>query len=237
MNCDSFSRAWYADRGYDQGEGEDVPEDAAAETRRLSRRKEHYGKEMYPTKKFMEARLGKTIEDPDKLRKFLANDRKVLRFDGVWDDTASLYGDKNMYIINYFLSNDTVEIREAKVHNSGKDPFPSLLSRQPLPKDFTAAKEAGPAEDNPELYYRASDFVIGRTLNILGRDVLIRSCDPATREYCAKVLGFEQPPAIVEEEEAVRRVTSCRVAFSSRALADAACCFVPPRSRATGEQG
>merc|ERR1719498_172360 len=100
-----------------------------------------------------------------KLRKFLDSDRKVLRFDAVWDDTASLYGDKNLYIINVFLSDDTVEIREAKVNNSGKEPFPSLLSRQPLPKDYATAKEAGPAEDNPHLYYKATDFVIGTTLN------------------------------------------------------------------------
>lgn len=208
VNCDAATRSWFQERGYDQGPAAEIPMDAAATARKAGERKEHYGKVMYPTKKFMEARLGKTIEDPEKLRRFLENDRKVLRFDAVWDDTSSLYGDKNMYIITYFLSNDQVEIREAKVHNSGKDPFPTLLSRQPLPKDFVAAKEAGPPQDNPHLYYRCTDFVIGRTLNILGRDVLIRSCDAFTRQYFADVLGTPQPPPLVEHAEEERKVTA-----------------------------
>ena len=52
------------------------------------------------------------MEPREKLRKFLDNDKKVLRFEGEWDDTASLYGDKNSYVITYFLSDDTVEINE-----------------------------------------------------------------------------------------------------------------------------
>ena len=34
-------------------------------------------KEMYPMKRYVEARLGKHIESAEKLRKFLHNDRKV----------------------------------------------------------------------------------------------------------------------------------------------------------------
>ncbi len=67
---------------------------------------------MYPDKTYMEARLGKHIEGREKLRKFLDNDKKVLRFEGLWDDTGSLYGDKNSYVLSYFLANDTVEIVE-----------------------------------------------------------------------------------------------------------------------------
>ena len=97
-------------------------------------------KEMYPMKKYVEARLGKHIESAEKLRKFLANDRKVLRFEGEWDDSSSVYGDRNAYVIQYYLANDTVDVREAKVSNSGKDPFPTLLARQRLPKDYATAK-------------------------------------------------------------------------------------------------
>jgi hypothetical protein len=67
---------------------------------------------MYFDKKYMEARLGKHMESRERLRKFLDNDRKVLRFEGEWDDTGSLYGDKNSYIITYFLADDTAEITQ-----------------------------------------------------------------------------------------------------------------------------
>ena len=67
-------------------------------------------------KRYVEAKLGKKIESAEKLRKFLRNDRKVLRFEGEWDDTASVYGDRNAYILQYFLGNDTVDVREVSVN-------------------------------------------------------------------------------------------------------------------------
>ncbi len=65
-------------------------------------------------KRYVEARLGKHIESAEKLRKFLHNDRKVLRFEGEWDDTASVYGDRNAYILQFYLANDTVDVREVR---------------------------------------------------------------------------------------------------------------------------
>lgn len=45
------------------------------------------------------------------LKKYLENDRKVLSFDAVWDD-KSYGGDINRYTLNYFLADDTVEVKE-----------------------------------------------------------------------------------------------------------------------------
>jgi len=36
--------------------------------------------------------------------------------------------------MNFFLADDTVEVKEVKQQNSGKDPFPLLLRRSKLPK-------------------------------------------------------------------------------------------------------
>jgi hypothetical protein len=36
--------------------------------------------------------------------------------------------------LNYFLADDTVEVKEVRFQNSGKDPFPLLLKKQKLPK-------------------------------------------------------------------------------------------------------
>lgn len=67
------------------------------------------------------------------LAKYLANDRKVLSFKALWQDDA-LEGGVNYFTINYFLADDSVEVKETRAQNSGREPFPLLLRRQKLPK-------------------------------------------------------------------------------------------------------
>lgn len=43
-------------------------------------------------------------------------------------------GGLNFYVLNYFLSDGTIEVKEVRKQNSGKDPFPLLLNRKKLPK-------------------------------------------------------------------------------------------------------
>jgi hypothetical protein len=61
-------------------------------------------------RKYVEAKLGKATSSHD-LKKFIQNDRKVLRFFCLWDDRDSLYGDRRPYVLHYFLADDTVEVR------------------------------------------------------------------------------------------------------------------------------
>ena len=56
------------------------------------------------------------------------NDRKVLVF-------FTNAGD-NQYVFNYFLADDTVEIRECHFANDGRDSFAVYLRRQKLPETF-----------------------------------------------------------------------------------------------------
>lgn len=58
----------------------------------------------------------------------------MLRFFALWDDSDSLYGETRPVTIQYYLVDDTVEIREVHEANSGRDPFPILMRRQKLPK-------------------------------------------------------------------------------------------------------
>lgn len=61
-------------------------------------------------------------------KQFLENDRKVLKF------YALCEGEK--YIVHFFLADDTLEVREVSIPNSGKDPFPVTHRRQKLPRKF-----------------------------------------------------------------------------------------------------
>lgn len=62
------------------------------------------------------------------LESFLNNDRKVLSFNILWEDRSYDGGDK-YYILNYYLSDGKVEVKEINTQNSGLYPFPMLLKK------------------------------------------------------------------------------------------------------------
>ena len=46
-----------------------------------------------------------------------------------------MFGEQRPFIIQYYLVDDTVEVREVHNPNDGRDPFPLFLKRQRVPKD------------------------------------------------------------------------------------------------------
>lgn len=84
------------------------------------------------TKEYFEVKL-KGGKPNKKLEQYIANDWKVLRFTIVWNDTSYDGGEKT-YTLNYFLSNNTIEVKNIRVENSGIDSFPMLLNWMAVPK-------------------------------------------------------------------------------------------------------
>ncbi len=91
----------------------------------------------YLTKRQQAAELKsyKTKNDFDKLKQYVEMDRKVLRFYAIWDDRSQMFGEQREFILQYYLVNDTMEIREVHKANDGRDPFPILITRHKIPKD------------------------------------------------------------------------------------------------------
>ena len=98
----------------------------------------NYGSKVTEIKKYCESVSGRFYSDKP-LAPFLQNDRKVLRFYCMWDATNSLHGIRHKYIIHFFLSDDTAEVRERYAANCGSDPWPMLIKRGKLPKNFVQA--------------------------------------------------------------------------------------------------
>mmetsp|Transcript_336 Transcript_336/g.352 ORF Transcript_336/g.352 Transcript_336/m.352 type:complete len:610 (-) Transcript_336:425-2254(-) len=196
VDCDPFTRQFLENSGVEVGTPMPYP-DEPIEAYRASLKKVRSGGPPKPRDddltRFMEAKLGKASNAlcADKLKNFIANDRKVLRFFCVWDDRSSLYGDRRPYVLHYFLADDTVEILEVNEPNAGRDPFPVMLKRAPLPDKPVEVDALGPTKTHS--YFTAKDFKVGSHINVYGREFFIHDCDDFTREYCATKLGYSQP--------------------------------------------
>ncbi|XP_058438472.1 EF-hand domain-containing family member C2 isoform X1 [Marmota monax] len=158
-------------------------------------------------------------ESFDTLKQFLQYDGKVLRFFCLWDDSDSLFGDRRELVLHYFLSDDTVEIKEVIPHNSGQDAMSWFLRRSKLPKhgppgiyqpgqitDRTVLNVCGGLAEKrvdgylldkyklgklDQEYYKDSDLTIGTYINVWGRKVLLCDCDEFTKSYFKAKYGVE----------------------------------------------
>ncbi|KAI8926800.1 hypothetical protein BC831DRAFT_455064 [Entophlyctis helioformis] len=126
------------------------------------------------------------------LKKFLENDRRVLRFYCVWDDSNSVFGDLRHMVVHYYLSDDTIEIRESIPANSGRESNTLFLRRCRLPKRPHVARVNGrSSSDSPEDYFTERDFMIGGVLHLYGRPFVICDCDEFTKSYYRDNYGVE----------------------------------------------
>ena len=146
-------------------------------------------------KSYVEAILGRvSSERLAKSKKYLANDGKVLRFNGCWRD-ISWGGSTRNYVILYFLSDDTVQILEYDQNDKKGEKLVALLKRENLPKKYIpvgctiGVKHDKSAPNND--YYNHSDLRIGGYLNVYGREVLLTWCDRYTQDFYKKVHGLK----------------------------------------------
>lgn len=194
-DCDSFTRSFYAANGVELGAPEETPLDSFAR-KQTSQPKSHH-KLMNPLKTFMEARLGKPMHAGiEETQKFLQNDGKVLRFYAQWDDDK-LYGEIRPYIVHFFLADDTVEVQEVSIPNSGRDPFPSLLKRQKLPKNFhevgmDVSRIGEQGDDGKVQYYSSADFRVGGYIQVYGRNLFLCGADEFTKQWYIEHYGMSE---------------------------------------------
>ena len=69
---------------------------------------------------------------------------QVLRFYACWDDSRRPFGDKMPFVVHYYLADDTMEVREVRRRNDGRDPWPLLVRRMPVPKKVRLSPQAAP---------------------------------------------------------------------------------------------
>ncbi|XP_030201304.1 EF-hand domain-containing protein 1 isoform X1 [Gadus morhua] len=170
-NCDSFTREFLESEGILVNDPEPMPVDP------------------YTSHRAPPQRSYVSPSNFDHQKQFLTMDRKVLRFFALWDDKDTIYKETRPVNIQYYLVDDTVEIREVHQANSGRDPFPVLMRRQRLPKTIREDSEPFPRcvlEVSPQEvqeYYSPRDFRVGETMRLMGRTLRLYDCDSFTRSY------------------------------------------------------
>uniref|UniRef100_G1NP37 EF-hand domain containing 2 n=1 Tax=Meleagris gallopavo TaxID=9103 RepID=G1NP37_MELGA len=154
----------------------------------------------------------------DTLKQFLEHDGHVLRFYCVWDDPESLFHDPRELVLHYYLSDDTIDIKEVIPVNSGRDVVPLFLRRDKLPKYApTGLYQPGTITSRTVLnvfgnlvgnrgrymldnrktgavhqeFYRDSDLKIGAVINVWGRQIMLCDCDEFTKDYYRTKYGIE----------------------------------------------
>ena len=193
-SCDPFTRNFLSKSGIEVPFEESVPEEPIS-VYRDSLKKVKHGRpkpQNDDLTRFMEAKLGKASNTlcADKLKKFVENDRKVLRFFCVWDDRAALCGERRPYVLHYFLADDTVEILEVNEPNSGRDPFPVFVKRGPLPNQKVEVDALGPTKSYT--HYTAKDLGIGKYVMVYNREFFVHDADDFTRAYYIENLGASE---------------------------------------------
>lgn len=104
----------------------------------------------------------------------------------IHDGTSKEFGTKEPYVVHYFLADDTVEILQVKENSDGKDPFPKLLSRRQLPKQYNGSSISPLPEDarfpqEPHVHW--NDLHIGGTFRVYNLELRLLDCDDFTRAF------------------------------------------------------
>lgn len=179
VDCDEFTRGFYRSEGQALKPAEGMPEDPFTNTRAMINMKQT-PPDLAEHKNYIEVML-KGGRPNKNLNSFLENDRKVLSFQIVWEDRTYDGGDK-FYILNFFLADSSIEVKEINDSNTGRFPFPMLLKRQKLAKTPIMTHCPGMSLKKEE-FYGPEDLVIGKRVLVFGRDCLVYDCDDFTKEW------------------------------------------------------
>ena len=170
---DPWTREWYAAAGNPQASDIAIPE-SPLDVIRARKAAEARNK----------AKKGKS-EAVRRGMQFLASDGKVLRFEG---RIMERDGDTKQVVVCFYLGDGSIEIKEKGAQ--------LLLHRQPLPVNARGAGVAAVGYDPEESFVSFDDLIVGASIDVFSRTLLLTECDPFTRSWYAETLGVEQPEAL-----------------------------------------
>jgi hypothetical protein len=204
VSCDEFTKWFYGQAGGDIGVEEDTPLDNFFENQVFKKQNMKHltglPRDVMESKEYNELRMGGSRKN-HKMEQFLQNDRKVLRFYAYWDDPTR-YGARQYFVMHYYLSDDSVEINNNYMRNSGRWECPVFFTRKKLELQPTMTHTPGMYKPASPLL-KPSDIEVGKSIPVYGREFFIYDADDATKEFYATYLDKHIEPVVVPEPEKV----------------------------------
>ncbi|XP_038134591.1 EF-hand domain-containing protein 1 [Cyprinodon tularosa] len=192
--CDAFTKEFMQSEGIVLNEPEPTPEDPY--TRRRNK----------PSAKTSRT-TGSTFEN---IQRFPYTENMVLRFRAFRIESNSAHRITWPVVINYYLVDDTVEIREVHERNSGQEHFTLFMRRQKIPKKIKS--EVFPScvlevpKEHVEEYYSPKDFQLGQTIKLLSHHLLLLDFDSFTKDYYQRNYPDMEMKAVeIERKEEVKK--------------------------------
>jgi len=202
IQCDEFTRWFYGESDMDIGTPEEAPMDRFFETQvwkhENAQHKVGFPADVMYSKEYTELKLGGSRKNA-RLRQFMENDRKVLRFYAYWDDPTR-YGTRQYFTVHYYLADGTVEILNMYDRNSGRDPYPVFYARAPLNKQnvLTHTPAMLVAKDEP---VTPQDILVGQTFPVYGREFFVYDADSCTKKFYLEFLGLDLDAVAIPEDK------------------------------------
>ena len=195
IDCDEFTRNFYLEQGVELDGPENYPSDTFDKTRLMVNFKQNPPDTM-EVKEYNEVKLGGGHPNRN-LKSFIENDRRILSFDVLWDDT-SYDGGLKFYKLNFYLADNTIEVQELRQVNTGNETFPMMLRRMKVPKQ-PILTPCPALSLKQEEFYNYNDLLIGNTVKVYGKDLQIYGCDEYTQNWYKQNLGIELKPIQVQK--------------------------------------
>lgn len=157
-------------------------------------------------KVFNEAKLGNTVDNKGR-EGFMRYGTATLKFRCIWDNTENLYGDVLEYSLQYYLSDDTIEINSIPSHLTKEANRTKLLKRSRLPRDFHVNLTLGQRAP-AQAFFHWTDIHIGLELEVYARYLKVVDADYSTRSFYAAQgqhlgapIAQPQPEVVVHDRE------------------------------------
>eukprot|EP00760_Papus_ankaliazontas_P029906 PhM_4_TR4522/c0_g1_i1/m.103275 len=227
VSCDSSTREYMANAlGMYVGDEEPYPADQYADYRatKVEPKKKTRTYEDQDLRLTLEQQAkGRVVTnypgDVMRVKRYLQDSDKVLRFFAYWDDRDQPHGDIRLFELRYYVQDDTIFVGEQLTANCGRDGVHSFCSRRRCPKpefqckgsDLTFSHRVNGiaceyhGDDDERVYYGVQDFDVGSTINVFGREFVLYDADTFTRSFYERNLGTALRPALEPPESNVDR--------------------------------